>query len=156
MDTTNFGQGNDPSGRQSRRSATMRFPPASYEACSPARHIVSKFSRIPPWPPAPVRSWLKRIGPLPTLSLICLNGSLSAIRAGVMKQHCVPILPSTGPQNRAKHRASQVEARGSPTVRTSIFLDGAAAGEDLRRHALVELPEHRHYGLRRHPLRACG
>jgi hypothetical protein len=37
---------------------------------------------------------MKRIGPLPTYSVICLNGSVAATRAGITKQQGVPILPS--------------------------------------------------------------
>jgi hypothetical protein len=35
-----------------------------------------------------------RIGPLPTYSPIGLNGSVAAIRAGMMKHEGVPTLPS--------------------------------------------------------------
>jgi hypothetical protein len=37
---------------------------------------------------------LKRIGPEPTYSLICLNGSVAAIRSGMMNSVGVLLLPS--------------------------------------------------------------
>ena len=39
-------------------------------------------------------SRMKRIGPLPTYSVICVNGSDLAIRSGIMKAIGVLILPS--------------------------------------------------------------
>src|SRR5438477_12570577 len=45
-------------------------------------------------PPGTHSFLTKRIGPLPTYSETCLKGSVSAMRAGMMKQHGVLFLPS--------------------------------------------------------------
>jgi hypothetical protein len=37
---------------------------------------------------------MNRIGPLPTYSLICLNGSVFAMRSGITTASGVPIFPS--------------------------------------------------------------
>ena len=60
-----------------------------------------------------------------------------------------------------RRSASALAASSAPGVRqpehgedrvADVFLDRAAAGEDLRRHPLVELAQHRHHRFRRHGL----
>lgn len=58
----------------------------------------------------------KRIGPLPTCSLICLKGSVAAIRAGMIKQHGVAILPSASSIFGNGRRRDQRKVRSSTTA----------------------------------------
>ena len=77
----------------SMRSSKICFPPASHELGSCRGTYSENFSNTAR---APGTHSLRTsfIGPLPTYSLMGLNGSVAAMRAGMMKHEGVPTFPS--------------------------------------------------------------
>jgi hypothetical protein len=83
------------------------------------RNVIAEFSNTA-FAPGTHSFFIKRIGPLPMYSFICRNGSVAAIRSGMIKQQGVSSLPS----------ASSIFGNGffscrSPTLRT---FESARAG----------------------------
>ncbi len=75
------------------RSKLMRLPPDSQFAFSARGTYPSNFSKIA-FAPGTHSFLLNRIGPEPTYSVICLNGSVAAMRSGMMNRLGVLLLPS--------------------------------------------------------------